>query len=399
MHCSDGRLMPTYMLGPGGLEPVVHQDDVPDGFGEEWCALVRPQVLELTDTPAFAVAWDADRPPLLTAMSAEGEVCTAAVLPRLDLVTLAELIARAGRARVASWAQVARRYPRGAAAFRRDWNAFRESASGSAVHGAALTVVTGTVSEEVAWSMPLLEQVRIVQARVRRGRRGKYLLDLDPLDAATVPHRADATTPAASAAAPLAATVPEERRSRGGSAQQPSAGDPSPPVEGRRQPGAAEKSAAAQRPAGDARSAAEDARRPAEQRRPRARRAAAPDAVTAATPAAPDGLAEPDDREALGLVAALVQAPAAIELHHNEVRHRATLHSAGEIVLPDGTRYSDLRRACVELIGADHPDPWLMWRFTDGQFPLAEARAEALRHRERRRVARNGSTTRRRVQN
>lgn len=43
--------MPTYMLGPGGLEPVVHQDDVPDGFGEEWCALVRPQVLELTDTP------------------------------------------------------------------------------------------------------------------------------------------------------------------------------------------------------------------------------------------------------------------------------------------------------------------------------------------------------------
>ncbi|HLS25556.1 MAG TPA: hypothetical protein VK063_06755 [Beutenbergiaceae bacterium] len=346
--------MPTYMLDSGRLEPVAHQDVVPDGFCEQWCALVRPQVLELTETAAFAVAWDDARPPLLTAVTPHGQVLTAAVVPRLDLVTLAELIARSGRALVSSWAQVAERYPRGAAAFRRDWNAFRENLSRPAGPLPTLTVVTGAVSEEVSWSMSLLDQVRIIRARVRRDQQGRHLLDLDPAASARGVSAHHWQVPVDQSSGPAEpAPVPAQ-------------GDP-----------------LASRPASDI----QDRRPPT---RPASRRAAAPvEAPTPTTVPSPD---DPGDREALELVAKLVQAPASIELRHDHIRQPATLQAGGVVVLPDGARYTDLRRACATLIGADHPDPWLAWRFVDGNFALAEARAEAIRYRDRERARPNGTT-------
>lgn len=178
---THGWLMPTFMLESGRLAPVTHQEGIPDGFSEQWCALVRPDVLELTDTAAFAVAWNGSRTPVLTAMDADGAVLTAAVLPALDMVTLSELIAVAGRARMLPWADIAARYPRGAAAFRRDWNAFRETSPRPGAPVPSLLVVAGSVSEHVMWSLPLLEQVRIVGARLRRGPGDSHLLDLAPV--------------------------------------------------------------------------------------------------------------------------------------------------------------------------------------------------------------------------
>lgn len=385
---THGWLMPTFMLESGRLAPVTHQEGIPDGFSEQWCALVRPDVLELTDTAAFAVAWNGSRTPVLTAMDADGAVLTAAVLPALDMVTLSELIAVAGRARMLPWADIAARYPRGAAAFRRDWNAFRETSPRPGAPVPSLLVVAGSVSEHVMWSLPLLEQVRIVGARLRRGPGDSHLLDLAPVSTreisrspgtATPSRRSPSTSapPRRSPATDRSAapdTPPHRSPSSDGASRVPAGTDPSP----QRSPAV---------PVRSRRRAVADPAEPA----------ATPTATTVPSPEEGPSPDEPADSEALELVATMVQAPAAIELRHHQARHRATLNAGGAIVLPDGTRYTDLGKACADLLGDEHPDPWRSWLFTEGQLPLAEARAEALWHRSRGHVKRNGAATGRRA--
>lgn len=436
--------MSTFLLDSGRLAPATHAGIIPDGFNAEWCDLVRQDVLDLVGLDAFAVAWDQGTPPLLTAMNATGVVVGAAVLPRLDLVTLAELLARAGHAHTQPWHVTAGRYGAGVAAFRRDWNAFREARSFPPGRLPALVVVTGAISAQVRQALPLLAGVHLVRAQVRQDDRGRDLLDLDavtgtgagwsgpvasePAAGADVAPSADKATPASNGAA----TSPAER------AVTPSANTGTSPADGAMTastagPAAHSANGAAAAPAastptplprradGDR---APETTGPTSSGTGRARRDErdVPTAITAITaptpqdagalpgpviaenvcttadlpvrldgPPSPDAPSGPDAGTLvdtarqqgcsdLQRVAVLVRAPVQIELQHGKTRRQATLRPDGRVVLADGTVHTDLARASMHLAGAAPADPWQAWRFSDANLPLADARAEAQRY-------------------
>lgn len=123
------------------------------------CRAVRGQVLELLPEDVFAVGWDQAPVPMLTAMDRAGRAIGVVVLSHLDPPRLTDLLSRAGRLGAASWLATAERYPRGVGAFRRDWNAFRESAPADAASPPALTILTGEVHTEVADAIGLLASI------------------------------------------------------------------------------------------------------------------------------------------------------------------------------------------------------------------------------------------------
>lgn len=366
--------MPTFLLESGRLAPVAHPGVVPDGFTDGWCTLVRPDVLDLAGCDAFPVVWDSGSPPLLNAMRADGAGLAVAVLPRLDLVTLAELLARAGQVAEQSWADLAGRYPRGVAVFRRDWNAFREGRALPAQSLPGLVVVTGSTSAQVRQALPLLGRVQILLAQVRRSQGGAHLLDLEPMDASGPGPGPGART-----------TRPDDRTVQPGSrAPQPDAPSAQPGDRTTRRddrtartgrtkpnlPAAVTDAPSSSAAAGEHRGA------PTVSAATRVRSQAP---ASAPTPPRPAEAGCPDLRQ----VAAMMQVPVPIEYHHGSDRQQATLNPSGQVEFPDGTRYTDLARASAALGSTEAPDPWQAWRFTDGQFPLAEARAEARRIRAR----------------
>ncbi|MGC0272289.1 hypothetical protein ACO0LV_04745 [Pseudactinotalea sp. Z1739] len=414
--------MSTFVLDSGRLAPATRAGIVPDGFNAGWCDLVRQDVLDLVGLDAFAVAWDGGTPPLLTAMDATGAAAAAAVLPRLDLVTLSELLARAGHVHTQPWHVTAGRYGAGLAAFRRDWNAFREARSFPPARSPALVVVTGAISAQVRQALPLLTGVHLVRAQVRQDDRGRDLLDLDVLsrtgadrsgpgavevaaegdvalsvNGATATSNGAAVTPANTTA--TSRTDGAVTASVAGSAVHSTNGAAAPPTNGqarRNEPEAPTAITAITAPTPDDAGAppgpviAEDVRTTADlpsglEAPPGPESPSNSDA--APRPDAPSG---PDARTSaetvqqgcsdLQRLAVLVRAPVQIELEYGKTRRQATLRPDGRVVLADGTVHTDLARASMHLAGAAPADPWQAWRFADANLPLAEARAEAQRH-------------------
>ncbi|MGC0249245.1 hypothetical protein [Pseudactinotalea sp. Z1748] len=434
--------MSTFLLDSGRLAPATREGIIPDGFNAGWCDLVRQDVLDLVGLDAFAVAWDQGTPPLLTAMRATGAVVGAAVLPRLDLVTLAELLARAGQAHTQPWHVTAGRYGAGIAAFRRDWNAFREARSFPPARLPVLVVVTGAISAQVRQALPLLEGVHLVRAQVRHDDRGRDLLDLETVtvtgagrsgsgaseaagDGHVAPsvNRATATSNGAAispangavtASASSTATSPPNgtaahsangtaAHSANSTATAHAAGPPTPLA--LRADGDRAQGTTSPAPAGSRRAHRDERDVPTAITVPTPQDVGArPGAVIAedvptttdmpsrhAAPLRPDAPSGPDSRAPvdttrqqvcpdLHRVAVLVRAPVQIELECGKTRRQATLRRDGRVALADGTVHTDLAHASMHLAGAEPADPWQAWRFSDANLPLADARAEAQRH-------------------
>lgn len=145
---------------------------------------VRDHVLQIIGKPLFPVQWDAQShgahaaqgdPDSLVAMDASGQVVTVEVRRVLDSRTLVAALAHSGQTSTLGWLDLANLYPSGTGAFRRDWNAFRESLPPRPLPGARLYVVTGKILDEVRPALELLadsgvEVFEVAQRNVSDGR-------------------------------------------------------------------------------------------------------------------------------------------------------------------------------------------------------------------------------------
>lgn len=169
----QGDLFPTQLgwRASGDIDPEV-------------MAAVRDHVLQLIGRPLFPIQWTgADgahagrgEPNRLVAMDASGQVVSVEVVSALDSVGLVDALARSGRTASLGWLDLAHLYPSGAAAFRRDWTAFREPLPPRPAAGPRLYVVTGQIADEVRPALAMLldsgvEVLEIAQRELANGRR------------------------------------------------------------------------------------------------------------------------------------------------------------------------------------------------------------------------------------
>src|SRR5699024_6017168 len=135
------RRMPLFEFDEGRLVPAQFGRPVLETVEPEVLQAVREQVLEVVAEPLFPVSWhDDDARPRLTAMDPSGQVVMVEVTQRLDAASLVAALSRAGRMAERGWLELAETYPRGVAAFRRDWNSFREAMPPHPVPGPRLVV-------------------------------------------------------------------------------------------------------------------------------------------------------------------------------------------------------------------------------------------------------------------
>lgn len=346
--------MPSFVIDSGGLAPAVIGRRV--AVDEVVCRAVRGQVLDVLGEEMFAVGWDEAHVPMLTAMDRTGRAVGVAVLPHLDPPRLADLLTRAGRLAAASWLATAGRYPGGVGAFRRDWNAFRESVPADVASEAALTILTGEVHAEVADAIPILAGVRIIEVQARTTEGGQILLTVDGIARQRARRRNQVTK-----RVPLVVDRAGVERDEPDTRTRPR--EPVPGPEGVGVPTGQ----------GRSRQGADAGQSNGTHRGKTPQEATEPDRSSSS---------EVIDLRA---VADLVGAPMTIELRAPGLpAHRATLATDGTLVLTDGRTKTDLHALTRHLGNGRLGDPWQLWCFVAGGLPLAEARVEAqlLRRRE-----------------
>lgn len=330
--------MPLFEFDAGRLIPAQVGRAVNDPVEPEVLDAVRVQVLELLRLPLFPVNWqDDDGAPRLTAMDAAGQVVSVDVVDRLDAQTLVAALGRSGRSGGRGWIEVARSYPRGLAAFRRDWNAFREAQPAGAATGARAHVVAASIDEEVRPALDALTGAGVVvhELSARAMSNGRMFLDV-----------AEVSAPLA----PLPWLLP-------GRPALESAAAESLPLGARRAVRAAQPEPAGAEPADAEPAGAEPA-----------------DAEPAdAEPAEPAGAIN-DGLSSIG--AALSGPTPLVWVVEGAHRAEATFLPEGRIVV-GGRSYSAPEAAASAVIGTrPRVDAWHGWRFGDGGPSLREAHEE-----------------------
>lgn len=403
--------MPLFEFEAGRLVPAQLGYPVDEPLEPEVLDAVRDQVLEAIQRPLFAVSWtenegDSRR---LIAMDATGKAVTVEVVERLDAATLVGALSRAGRTSDLGWLQVAELYPRGVAAFRRDWNAFRESIPASIPQAPRLVVVASGVEDEVRPALEVLGEsgVAVHEVSVRRMSSGRVFLSVDELrpQAITaadrvlsgraasrralphvlteavpeiglppqvpplwdVPDDDAAESPETAAESPeAAAETPDEAYDVAEPAStDPAGADAAPAAEGA--PDADAERAESPEPAADA-EPAPVAPRP-DPERPLGTLPAPGGAHTGSEPAAPA-----DGERNLAVIAQWLGEDTALAWiqHRRGIAHDAVLTAGGTVRLPGGAEHSDPTVAARAVSGRD-VDGWRVWRFGDGGPSLADA--------------------------
>ena len=377
--------MPFFEFDEGRLVPAQFGHAVTEDIDPEVLQAVRDQVLEVVQRPLFPVSWYGDgrragtygataASPRLTAMDASGQVVTVEVVDRLDSAALVAALSRSGRNADLGWAELSGLYPRGADAFRREWNLFRESMPPRTAPGPRLVVVAGTVEEEVRPALEVLGDSGVVvhEIAVRRMSNGRQFLEINEL-------RPDLVESGGALLTSRERSV--EITAGGGQAREYS---PDEPDDADGVPDEPSSSAA---PADEALAAA-PRNRGSEERTPPmgvptghgAHTDAAPAVTAAAT--APAGGEEGGqggaDSGGLAVVASSLGSDTGLVWHQlrRGVRHRATLTAEGMIRLEDGTTFPDPDAAATAASGRDDVDGWRVWRFGDAGPTLADARSE-----------------------
>ncbi|GAA4287243.1 hypothetical protein [Georgenia daeguensis] len=408
--------MPFFEFDDGRLVPAQFGHPVPDDIEPDILEAVRDQVLEVVQRPLFPVSWHGDgrrpgtyRPagapaPRLTALDATGQVVTVEVLDELDSAALVAALSRSARTADLGWSQLAELYPRGAAAFRRDWTAFREMLPPKPAPGPRLVVVAGTVRDEVRPALDVLADSGVVvhEMALRQMSNGRRFLEVNELR----PHQlglsnvigggprvneltADAAPaapgPAAAAAAPDAATAgdrPALERPGTTDADDAPAAPPTPQAGGDRD---------ARDPGGDV--AAADLRSDASPQDAPSDVSSQDAPSDVSSQDAPSDVSSQDarsdvpaaDRTSLRDIAAMLdgEAPLVWSQLRRGIRHDAVLTGDGAIRLPGGDTVADPDVAARKVSGRDDVDGWRVWRFGEHGPSLADARAELVRARGR----------------
>lgn len=320
--------MPLFEFEAGQLIPAQVGHAVTDPVEPAVLDAVRAQVLEILRLPVLPVTWqDDDGTPRLTAMDPVGNVVSIEVVERLDARSLVAALGRAGRSGQRGWIDVARRYPSGVGAFRRDWNAFRESQPVGTAVAARVHVVAAHIDDDARQALDALAGAGVVvhQLGVRTMSSGRLFLDVTEV---TVP------------AAPLPWLLP----ARAAAALEQTLGT----------------SAAAAAPAVPA----------------------APPRATLDTPPAGEPVAPTLDDE-LRTICASLPGPTPLVWVHDGQRREATLLPEGSIAVGD-RRYAAPEEAAAAVADGEVPaDPWSAWRFGDHGPTLREAREELRAHRDR----------------
>ncbi|WP_454085064.1 restriction system modified-DNA reader domain-containing protein [Georgenia sp. Marseille-Q6866] len=380
--------MPLFEFEAGQLIPAQIGHAVTDPVEPAVLDAVRAQVLEMLRLPVFPVTWrDDDGAPRLTAMDPAGHVVSVEVLERLDAHALVAALGRAGHSAERGWIDVARSYPSGVGAYRRDWNAFRESQPVGTVVTARVHVVAAQIDDDARRALDALAGAGVVvhELAVRQMSSGRLFLDVTEVSVPVaplpwlLPGRTVAALEAASPALP------------GPPAAEETEPEPAPAV-GRRARRRRAAAASEEAPFADA---------PAAHAAPRdAAPARADDAAPAhaAPQPAPDGHepATPDE-DLLG-IGAMLGEPAALVWARNGHRGEATLRPDGWIVVA-GRSFAAPEAAASAVVGEPvAAEAWEVWRFGAEGPSLHEAREElhAVRERERRRAAEPGLRRRRR---
>ncbi|HLT83794.1 MAG TPA: hypothetical protein VKZ83_06145 [Phototrophicaceae bacterium] len=377
--------MPLFEFDAGQLVRAQVGHAVPDPVGPGVLEAVRAQILEILGLPVFPVTWqDDDGAPRLTAMDPSGHVVSIEVLDRLDAGSLVAALGRAGSAGQRGWIDVAESYPRGVGAFRRDWNAFRESQPVGTAVAARVHVVAAAIDDDARQALDALAGAGVVvhELVVRTMSNGRLFLDVTELSHPVaplpwlLPSRPVIEHPAGPAA--LAS---------GASGGQPVPGPPAEPVGALPEQDAAAGQHAAPAAADDhqpASVAVDDANRPA----------TAPPEADGEVPAhraAPDA-------DLLSISASL-GAPTPIVWVANGQRGEATLRPDGWIVVGD-EHFPAPEAAATAVSGRPVTgDAWGAWRFGEHGPSLREARDElrAVHARARRAAAADGPGLRRRA--
>lgn len=386
--------MPFFEFDEGRLVPAQFGHAVTEDIDPEVLQAVRDQVLEVVQRPLFPVSWYGDvrragtygataASPRLTAMDASGQVVTVEVVDRLDSAALVAALSRSGRNADLGWAELSGLYPRGADAFRREWNLFRESMPPRTTPGPRLVVVAGTVEEEVRPALEVLGDSGVVvhEIAVRRMTNGRQFLEINELR----PDLVEAGGALLSSRERSVEITAGGDRAREYSVDEPDSAQHGPdtaqdgPDSAQDAPdGAPDGSAATGRP--DETSGALPRNRGSEESTPPmgvpVREVHSDDGATAGG-VATDGPGD-DDRDDLVVVAASLGSDTGLVWHQlrRGVRHEAILTADGMIRLPDGATFLDPDAAATAASGRDDVDGWRVWRFGEAGPTLADARSE-----------------------
>lgn len=160
------------------------QGDCPD---PEVMSALRDSILQIVGRPLFPVRWNDsghggfDGPDRLVAMDPSGQVVSVEVVPELTSAGLVEALARSGRTASLGWVDLSEAYPRGAPAFRSDWNEFRGGMPPRPLPGPRLYVVTGEVREEVRPALEMLADsgIEVYEARQRSLSTGRVIVEIE----------------------------------------------------------------------------------------------------------------------------------------------------------------------------------------------------------------------------
>ncbi|WP_127126813.1 hypothetical protein [Georgenia sp. SYP-B2076] len=435
--------MPFFEFDEGRLVPAQFGRPVADEVEPEIFQAVRDQVLEVVQHPLFPVSWHGDgrRPgsyrdaaapaPRLTAMDASGQVVTVEVIETLDSAALVAALSRSARNAELGWTQLSDLYPQGVAAFRRDWNIFRESMPPRSEPGPRLILVASAVADEVRPALDALvgSGVEVHEMALRQMTNGRRFLEVTELTqqrlrlatvltGRTVEHAElgggpDAVTqvmtvvPASTVDAALTATSgaqdaqptnpdahstpPPTPDVDEPAADEPAADEPAAGVRVARRghrDAVAPPEAAADAPAHAHADApvvvtSAEARPAPTQGAPADGGAPAPNATAHADGTRPGEAPAPAPSDELRIVglAQIARAlggdtPLLWSQLRRGIRHEATLTAAGALVLGDGSTFEDPDAAATAASGRVDVDGWRVWRFGEAGPSLADARSE-----------------------
>lgn len=176
--------MALFELSGTRLEAAVLGEPAEAAQRQTVLGAVRSQLVDVLRRPVFPVAWEREgETDVLTALDASSQVMCIELLDSLDADALVAAMARTAVAAQSGWSELASRYPGGSAAFRDDWDEFREAVPINAGQGPRLTLIALGVHEEVraALAMLLCSGIEVQEAQVRTAPDGRLLVGLEPV--------------------------------------------------------------------------------------------------------------------------------------------------------------------------------------------------------------------------
>lgn len=164
--------MPVFSLDNGRLSPVRSSLSHNDEVVRETLMAVRDQVVELIYRPVFPVAWltETSRGPgrhtSLVALDPSSRTVTIDVVENLDTSVLMASLARASRHEEIPSAALSGLYPRGVAAFRKDWQEFLDACPTGLEDHPRLILLAVRVEDEVRAALDTLVGASIEVHRI-----------------------------------------------------------------------------------------------------------------------------------------------------------------------------------------------------------------------------------------